>query len=446
MPQSALRSTFKGATGTFYLKAIIPFTLNEYSNQSTLQYVTLEGNLTSKPFLCKDRIMHAPSLGGVSMEFMDTVRPLHNAMCVFGGNDCSFQGLFKVLEHEKKYQFMFGGTLWILPDRISCNTRASTATHEDPVVVVGLARRQSDVQQSYNNIVRPFATLTWILIISYYCGVCLVHVSLACLFAHPRTFTNVCRHTLCDYKQSENTEQVRMLNKIAVRSLRFVVTASTILIILFYEITIVNYVFLSKARTLEKDIRNLSPADLATYAVVKDDGTELLFRSLADPNGKYKKKKPPWWQCVSLDDCYDNLLDPAHPAKFLLTYERGLRYKLRKSQTCDHLTVFKTKSPLSSVSAGWYYGYSFPRSVQIAIDKAILGHRLQHKIQDLLNQAYPQLRCGTPTVINIQPGVIGWLLLTISLVCMIPILLASIGAVFCRRASATKAEHVGVWD
>lgn len=415
----------------------------------SFQAITLDGDMSSKPFPCKDRIIHAPGLRGLSLRIMDLIPPLHEAQCVFGRLDCPFQQMIEFLENEKHHQFMFGGFVWILPGRISNNTRMSPTVYEDPVVIVGRASGRSPVDQSFENIVRPFARETWIVIGCFYVVVCLVHVLSSFAFAIPKTPMNVCRHLFCDFSRSRTSERVRMHNIAVAKMLRLVIAFTSIIIILFYEITVVNYVLRNKPRTLEKDVRNLSSAELAHYFVIKDDGTELLFRSLVDPSGKFKTNSPPWLFCTNVDDCYTKLLDKDHAANFFVTYERKIQYKLRNRETCTDLTVFKTVSPLSSVSGGYYYGSQFPRNTSVAIDKALLDHRLQHTINDVMYPSDARSRCGAPTVIDIQPGVIGWLLLTIGAAAGVALIVLKISAIFggekSRKSRHKVRDTVGKW-
>lgn len=44
-----------------------------------VKWVTLVGNMNSRPFPFKDGLFQAPGLNGLSLQIMDTVRPLHDA-------------------------------------------------------------------------------------------------------------------------------------------------------------------------------------------------------------------------------------------------------------------------------------------------------------------------------------------------------------------------------
>lgn len=118
---------------------------------------------------------------------------------------------------------------------------------------------------------------------------------------------------------------------------------------------------------------------------------ELLFKSFADPQGKFDINVPVWISAT---------------ARFL-SCSHGRQHKLRSKLARDKLNVVKTVSGLSSVSTGWYYGSRFPREQQVSIDKAILDLRLQLKTQDALIEDNPPLCTGVPSETSIKPGEMG---------------------------------------
>lgn len=99
---------------------------------------------------------------------MDMVPHLNNAQCVYGGSKCKFRDIVQCLEGEHQHQFMLGGSMWILPNRISSTTRVSPAMYEEPVVVVGKDTKRSDIKQSFVNLTRPFELGTWILLLVFF--------------------------------------------------------------------------------------------------------------------------------------------------------------------------------------------------------------------------------------------------------------------------------------
>lgn len=376
--------------------------------------------------------------------------PLHDAQCVFGGSQCSFQHMLKFLERETRHQFIFGGSVWILSHRISNKSRASVPIHEDVMVVVGRKDRKSDIRQSFINVFRPFDKETWALIVGFFLAIFLLRVFFAYIFAQPRTFTNVCRHILFDFSMSKNSERVRLLNLLVVGVLVFVVSVSSIVLILFYEITVVNFVLRNSPKSLQKDLSELSISDRKSYIVVKDDGTELFFKSLVDPQGNISLRNPPWQHCDNPDDCYNKLQDQSHPAQFFFTFEAGLLHTMKNKPGCANLVIFETVSPISTVSSGWYYGPSLPRDKQIAIDKAILNSRSPNKVGGIISEDKSSAMCRTPTEVSrVQPDTIGWLLLIIAgsgfVTVAVAVCLAFLGKGSSKKARRNARDTVRMW-
>lgn len=225
-------------------------------------------------------------------------RPLHDAYCLLSGLDCPFDEMVKFVGAATEHLFIFGGGVSLLQRRITADTRATPPLTEDLMGVVGAVDEKSDFVQAYEKILRPFEVWTWIVFFVYLFGALLFHIALAVIFAKPREFINICRHILLDFTQSRQTtenpernpEPIQMLNKVAVGTLLFAVTASSVIGVLFYEIAVVNFLFQRDEVPLEKELNNLSLKDLAQYVVVKNDGIEIMFRALVGENSGVSRK------------------------------------------------------------------------------------------------------------------------------------------------------------
>lgn len=79
-----------------------------------------------------------------------------------------------------------------------------------------------------------------------------------------------------------------------------------------------------------------------------------------------------------------------------------------------------------------YYSSSFPKSRILEIDKAILQLRVDHEIQDLINEKNPAPKC-LADLRSIGPSVVFWLLLPIFLPAMFSIVTAVVVASLLRR-------------
>ncbi len=106
---------------------------------------------------------------------------------------------------------------------------------------------------------------------------------------------------------------------------------------------------------------------------------------------------------------------------------------MKKRNACDKLTIYETTSPLYSFAGGWFYG-AVPLETQIKIDRAILNLRLQDKIRQIIDEKIDSEmppNCASIST-DIPPGVLGWLLLCVVGIFMIPVI-ASFGIAFIIR-------------
>jgi len=119
------------------------------------------------PFPCIRHKAFYPKLRGA---FFDTIRDiptLYDSYCVWAGPDCSFDGELDFLKatavgnptntNNATYQFIVGGLLFVLADRLTLNTIPSAALLEDKLHVLGPPREDTaSPGEAWNLIWRPF--------------------------------------------------------------------------------------------------------------------------------------------------------------------------------------------------------------------------------------------------------------------------------------------------
>ncbi len=235
--------------------------------------------------------------------------PLDEALCVFGGPDCSFEEMMQFVAAQKHHQFVVGGLMFVLPHRLTENTRPASSLIEDQVVIIGRRDSRSPIVQAYSTILRPFKFETWMMLLGIFLLFLLVRIIIAVYFARPRKRHVIVRHLLGEYDVrdnqlplTQNEETLRLLNKTAVMSLTLAVSAFFVIVILFYEIAVVNFIFLKKTHALQKEFANLTPEEMKQYVIIKGGGTEVIWRSYVDPEKKYENRTTPWHFCSGVDD------------------------------------------------------------------------------------------------------------------------------------------------
>ncbi len=101
----------------------------------------------------------------------------------------------------------------------------------------------------------------------------------------------------------QNQETVKLLNKVAVASLKIAVAAFFAIVILFYEIAVVNFVFLKKTHSLQKNLADLSKDEMSRYIIVKGGATEVIWRKYTDTESKLANKEL-WKYCREHEEWY----------------------------------------------------------------------------------------------------------------------------------------------
>ncbi len=261
-------------------------------------------------FPCRDKTKFFPGMGGISFNIMNEL-PLDDSLCVYGGPACKFEGMMRFVASQRQHQFIVGGFMFFLPHRQTKDTRQSASLMEGKIAIVGRRPQSTRIRQAYTTILRPFQTSTWMLLLGFASFFVLIRAIISWYFADPRNADNFVKNIVGEHDpkhirplSTANQERLRVLHKIAVVSLTFAVSAFGIITVLFYEISVVNFLFLKKTHNLQKKLSNLTPQEMREFIIIEGGGTEVIFTALADPHKKYEKVKPPWHYCKAESEWY----------------------------------------------------------------------------------------------------------------------------------------------
>ena len=112
------------------------------------------------------------------------------------------------------------------------------------------------------------------------------------------------------------------------------INGSKSLAMLFYEMSIVNFIFNEPEQTLPKPLHEFTDDELSTIVTIFGSSLENMLVKAADPKGtRFKNKVYPWETCISQDLCFKKLLDPNDPAIYMPMFEvrytsyYAMRYK-----------------------------------------------------------------------------------------------------------------------
>lgn len=97
--------------------------------------------------------------------------------------------------------------------------------------------------------------------------------------------------------------------------------------ILFYEMSIVNFIFNEPEEKLPKPLHEFSDNELALFGALPSSGPENSLVKGADPDGtRFKNKSYPWKHCSNWNTCYKKLLNPNDPLNYMPVFE--VRYTI----------------------------------------------------------------------------------------------------------------------
>lgn len=241
-----------------------------------------EGNLQKTPFECskaKER-----GVKGAAIDVL-TKRP-SNYMCIWGGprEECTFNHLINFLYHFRHtHQFAFSNFLVDLPLR-RCMHNIGAPLLADRIVLIGrvvdnqIAR--DSPSQMFTNLLRPFQSETWVL----FSGLFFMIFTLGALvvrFLGPNKRLSLSRTLLFvmgNHEVSQRPHRHRFAISIISLLLNSSIVALSAIMVLFYEIAVVNFLFTQSSISTLKDISNISNEDLIEYCVNRNSAVDIVWR------------------------------------------------------------------------------------------------------------------------------------------------------------------------
>lgn len=184
-----------------------------------------------------------------------------------------------VQNQSKPEQFIVGGGLYLLSDRVSNTSNPSASMLEGDMVIVGPNDRPQSLGDAYERIIGPFRFSTWLFLVVIAMQFAIVRVLIACCSTRPFRFSNFLEriihgsHLESDTfnKEESNMEfHSRNLNRILQSEIKVFV----LVVVVFYELAAVSYIFINRPIP---DIANLSVNELSNFSVVEDSAETCSF-------------------------------------------------------------------------------------------------------------------------------------------------------------------------
>lgn len=306
------------------------------------------------PFKCRDRKKVWPNLKGAFFDIMDNIPEVEDALCVWAGSkdSCVFDDMVRFLEKtsiEGKHKFVVGGLMFLLGYRVSRYTIPSVPMLENQLNILGPSGDSAGFKESFRIVSRPFTTEAWIFIISIMGAFLLVRIVIALNFMHRldrysfwsnlfgeydtvAARRRIYNHLYCEScsagnssfdlrcdrcRERRETEDERIENLRALNTNWYRAThLSVIIIVLFYEIAVVNFVFARKSF--------MNDFEPSKFVLRRDTTQEYAFLHMLRRKGLHQdEEKVTWNRKKDLDEVFQTMMN-SKPPKFSLSYEVSL--------------------------------------------------------------------------------------------------------------------------
>ncbi len=326
-------------------------------------YVILEPRTESppsRPFPC----LNNDDYSGVFFDLLKRagkdVQELQDAMCIYGGRECSFDNSVRFVEDNAKvnerYRFIAGGFLLFMPHRRTLHTVHSQPWSSEKMVV--LLRNDGSKRSfrfAWQQVFQPYSNKGWGLLLGFMCLFCIALGIHTYRFSPARSFRGLIR-----WFALSNPSQRGVWETASWASLRLAVIVFFAVSVLLYE---VSYLILSDSDDIG-DIEELKSLGLANFAVVEGDASETIFKyALGWGNSK---RRIPWVPVKTLDDAITLVRNKT--VKYAFSFELIAGTILRRDNLCNEISAIPTAK---RDSGGWYYGISISPLLRQRIDKAL---------------------------------------------------------------------------
>lgn len=235
------------------------------------------------PFKCNK----AAELGVSGAIFEIFTKLPSDYMCIWGGprEDCTFNHLVNFLYHYKEtHQFAFANFLVDLPIR-RCMHNIGVPLLDDRIVIIGRVMDNKGNTYSpsrmFTNLLKPFHSETWIVFSALFLTIFTL-AALVVRFLGPKKELSLSRTLLFlmgNHEVAQDPHHHRYTISIISLFLNSSIVALSAIMVLFYEIAVVNFLFRQSSIPSLIDVGSIPHEDLMQYCVNKNSAVDIVWRS-----------------------------------------------------------------------------------------------------------------------------------------------------------------------
>ena len=389
---------------------------------------------SKKPFPCNNA-----DLKGVFFDVLKdvskSVAEVGEALCIYGGNDCTFDNTTRFVEDAVKrnasYRFIAGGYISFLPHRRSDETIQSHPWVSDVLVVL---MRPDDASLSFASAVeqvfQPFSIRGWGLLLGFVSIFLIGFIAHYLRFCPVRSFRGFMIWMMLSRRSERGVWETASWKSLKVSWIVFCA-----ILILLYEISVVGFILTGKYEFVD-NIEEFKSFGVKNFAVIKGDASETIFKAAIGWAGN---KKPEWKQPKSFKALTDLIVKKR--AKYAISFHTLVAKALQSENLCDSIVAVPTEK---REAGGWFYGSGVPSKLRTTIDMALSTLTLAKKPQIWIDQyGKSPLNCGKVAGMIGYKVILVLLLFTVVLL-LLPSILFLILSCYCTEIEYEDTDAGGV--
>jgi len=152
------------------------------------KYIFLNNKMDEQPFRCARYKEKSSELHGAFFEIIGGMSTLANAHCVYAGRNCTFDGMISFINSssaKSNHQWIGGGVLFVLQNRILSGVIPTTSLLEDYLHVVGPpSQKREPIGAAWDLVIKPFTWKAWMTVLAVLFLFLLVRVLMIYMFGN----------------------------------------------------------------------------------------------------------------------------------------------------------------------------------------------------------------------------------------------------------------------
>ena len=267
-----------------------------------------------------------PGLHGPFFQLLKQIDGLESSYCIFAKN-CSFEDTVQFIGNISKleypHKFMVGGLMFVTEQRITNHTIPSVPLTEGSFVLLG--NREELAHESNSGTYYAWSSFSSSAIALFLLSsiiLLFMRALISLTFTTPRTFSNV-MSSFWGFSGTKHDAEDEIMHFWLLFLNNLIRNAGSFLfisMILFYELSAVNFLFQNIDGGLDERFDGQSCEEISQFAVIAGDAQEYFFNKMVR-NGNSRCDNPTWTSVKDSNEKFKLILDPEEPVVRGISYD-----------------------------------------------------------------------------------------------------------------------------